>query len=161
EKCTAPGAEVLRQLFGDEPTLIILDEISVCLRKAEQAHPGSAKQFTAFIHALFKAVESSPRAAVVLTLALGKEGTSSDAYAEENRLAFDAFREAESVTARKSTQLDPTSDDETAQVLRTRLFRSVDDAAAAKAYDAYRQIWESSREMLPVDGISREEFLAS
>ena len=55
-----PGAETLRELFGGEPTLIMIDEVSVYLRKVERAIPGASDQFTAFLQALFKAVESSP-----------------------------------------------------------------------------------------------------
>jgi predicted AAA+ superfamily ATPase len=40
--------------------------------------------------------------------------------------------EAESVSARKATLLNPTEDDETVQVLRRRLFERIDDAKAAQ-----------------------------
>ena len=47
-KRVAPGAETLRELFGGEPTLILLDELSVYLRKA--AALGQAReQLTAFL----------------------------------------------------------------------------------------------------------------
>ena len=36
ESRTAPGAETLRELFGGEPTLILLDELSVYLRKVRE-----------------------------------------------------------------------------------------------------------------------------
>lgn len=159
ETHTAPGAETLKRLFGGEPSLIMLDELSVYLRKAEQTKGDAVKQFTAFIHSLIKAVDSSPNVALVLTLAVGKDSIASDAYWQENERALKVFQEAESVIARKSTQLDPTREDETAQVLRTRLFESVDQQAASEAYEAYRQIWESNRDTLPVDFPSREEFL--
>jgi hypothetical protein len=159
EKHTAPGAETLAKLFGGEPTLIMLDEISVYLRKAVGAHGNAAKQFTAFIGALIKAVETSPNAALVLTLAVGKDGKGSDAYQEENELALKIFEEAAAVNARKSTQLDPTHDDETAQVLRVRLFESVDQAAASATYDAFKQVWEKNPATLPLTFPSRDEFL--
>ncbi len=159
EKHIAPGAETLAKLFNGEPTLIMLDEISVYLRKAVGAHGNAAKQFTAFIGALIKAVETSPNAALVLTLAVGKDGKGGDAYQEENELALKIFEEAAAVNARKSTQLDPTHDDETAQVLRVRLFESVEPAGAAAAYDAYKQVWEKNPATLPVTFPSREEFL--
>ncbi len=159
ENHTAPGAETLRNLFGGQPTLIMLDEISAYLRKAEQAKGNAVKQFTAFIHALIKAVDSSPNVALVLTLAIGKGAAGSDAYWEENQRALKTFQEAESVISRKSTQLDPTREDETAQVLRTRLFESVDEAAASATYDAYKQVWENNRATLPTDFPSRDEFL--
>ena len=161
EKHVAPGSETLRRLFGGQPALIMLDEVSVYLRKAEQAKGGAVKQFTAFLQALTTAVDSSPDVAFVLTLALGKDETASDAYQEENQLAAKVFAEAESVIARKSTQLNPTREDETAQVLRSRLFDFVDPAAASSAYDAYRQVWESNRDSLPIDFPSRDEFVQS
>ena len=40
EQMVAPGAETIAELFGNEPTLILLDELSVYLRKAMKAAPG-------------------------------------------------------------------------------------------------------------------------
>ena len=34
---SAPGAETIAELFGGEPTLILLDELSVYLRKVHKA----------------------------------------------------------------------------------------------------------------------------
>ena len=39
ERHIAPGAPTIRELFGGQPTLILLDEISVYLRKVERAFP--------------------------------------------------------------------------------------------------------------------------
>ena len=41
-KHVAPGAETIRELFGGEPALIMIDEVSVYLRKVERANPGGA-----------------------------------------------------------------------------------------------------------------------
>ena len=61
----APGAETLRELFGGDPTLILLDELSVYLRKIGNA--GNARlQLTAFLTSLFKAVEGVPNAVLDL-----------------------------------------------------------------------------------------------
>ena len=71
ESRIAPGAETLRELFGGEPTVILLDELSVYLRKVrriDDAHD----QLTAFLTSLFKAVEGAPNAALVYTLAIGR-----------------------------------------------------------------------------------------
>ena len=64
QRHVAPGAETIRELFGGEPTLIMIDEVSVYLRKVERAYPGASGQFTAFLHALFKAVETAPNVAL-------------------------------------------------------------------------------------------------
>ena len=85
---TAPGAETIRELFGGRPTLVMIDEVSVYLRKVESARPGQGDQFSAFLQALIKAVESSPGVVLVFTLAVGKEGEASDAYRDEHGRAL-------------------------------------------------------------------------
>ena len=151
----APGAETLRELFGGAPTLILLDELSVYLRKV-QRQGGAGDQLTAFLTSLFKAVEGAPRAALVYTLAIGKNGRAADAYGEENQFIGDRMAEAESVSARKATLLDPTAEDETVQVLRRRLFEQVDAAQAAAAVDAYRDKWAHYGSVLPADAARPE-----
>ncbi len=161
ERHIAPGAEVLREMFGNRPTLILLDEISVYLRKVERAFPDAGRQFTAFVHALFKAVASTPQVALVYTLAIGKEDKAQDAYREENERAAAALAEAESVAARGSTTLNPTAEDETADVLRARLFQKVDRQAARDVVEAYARVWTGNREALPADAVTpelREQF---
>ena len=125
ESRTAPGSETLQELFGGEPTLILLDELSVYLRKV-QSMPAARDQLTAFLTALFKAVESTPNAVLVYTLAVGRDGKAQDAYTQENQFLAEKMAEAESVSARKATLLNPTEDDETVLVLRRRLFESID-----------------------------------
>jgi len=147
ESHTAPGAETLRELFGGEPTLILIDELSVYLRKVSNLE-NARDQLTAFLTSLFKAVESAPNAALVYTLAIGKDGRATDAYNEENQFIADSMAEAESVSARKATLLNPTEDDETVQVLRRRLFESVDETCIASVVDAYRAVWADNRDSL-------------
>ena len=159
----APGADTLRELFGGEPTLILLDELSVYLRKVQQS--GAARdQLTAFLTSLFKAVEGTQHAALVYTLAIGKEGRAVDAYSAENQFIADRMAEAESVSARKATLLNPTEEDETAQVLRRRLFEFIDDAAARDAVAAYQAVWSAKREAIADDAArpeTAEAFRAS
>ena len=163
ERRVAPGAETLRELFGGEPALILLDELSVYLRKVrrfDDAHD----QLTAFLTSLFKAVEGAPNAALVYTLAIGKDGRAADAYSEENRFIADRMAEAESVSARKATLLNPTEEDETVQVLRRRLFEEIDRAKARTVVDAYRSLWTAHGESLSAEAArpeTAEAFLAS
>ena len=159
EHRVAPGAETLRELFGGEPALILLDELSVYLRKA--AALGQARdQLTAFLTSLFKAVEGAPDAVLVYTLAIGKDGQATDAYRDENRFIADGMAEAESVSARKATLLNPTEEDETVRVLRRRLFESIDEAAAQSAADAYRAQWNAHAAALP-QAAARPEAVAA
>ena len=153
ERGGAPGAETIRELFGGEPTLILMDELSVYLRKLKvKERDAAGGQLTAFLTALFKAVESTPNAAVVYTLAIGKGGKATDAYSDENQFIADKMEEAESVSARKAALLDPTEEDETVRILRRRLFTHIDDARATAVIEAYRQLWEAHKEQLPPAG---------
>ena len=163
EHRVAPGAETLRELFGGEPTLILLDELSVYLRKV-RSFDGAHDQLTAFLTSLFKAVEGAPNAALVHTLAIGKDGRAADAYTAENQFIADRLAEAESVSARKATLLNPTEEDETAQVLRRRLFEDIDDSRAASVIAAYRELWSAGGEALSGDAArpeTTEAFRAS
>ncbi len=155
ESRIAPGAETLRELFGGDPTLILLDELSVYLRKVRNLED-ARDQLTAFLTSLFKAVESAPNAAMVYTLAIGKDGRATDAYNEENQFIADNMAEAESVSARKATLLNPTEEDETVQVLRRRLFESIDETKIPAVADAYRALWGTNRESLADDAARSE-----
>ena len=156
ERHIAPGTEVLRELFCNQSTLLMLDEISVYLRKVERAFPDAGRQFAAFVHALFKAVASTPRVALVYTLAIGKDDKAQDAYKEENERAAAALAEAESVAVRSSTALNPTAEDETADVLRVRLFDKVDRSAVAEVMEAYSRLWAANKDSLPAEAASPE-----
>ena len=155
EKRIAPGAETLRELFGGEPVLILLDELSVYLRKVRPIDD-ARYQLTAFLTSLFKAVEGAPNAALVYTLAIGKDGRATDAYNEENQFIADNMAEAESVSARKATLLNPTEEDETVQVLRRRLFESIDETRVSTIIDAYRDLWVANGESLVGDAARSE-----
>lgn len=150
EKMVAPGAQTIGELFGDGPVLILLDELSVYLRKVYQ-YPQARAQLTAFLTALFKAVETAPQATLVYTLAVGRDGIAADAYSSENQFIFDAMAEIESVSARKATLLNPTEEDETVMVLVRRLFERVDSVRAAEVVDAYRHLWTQHAGALPKD----------
>ncbi|MGO9450591.1 MAG: DUF499 domain-containing protein [Candidatus Binataceae bacterium] len=155
EQAIAPSAETIQELFGGEPTLILLDELSVYLRKVQKL-PQAREQLAAFLTSLFKAVESSPKAAVVYTLSIGKDDRSSDAYSEESQFIADRMSEIESVSARKATLLNPTEDDETVQVLRRRLFDRIDDHAASEVISSYGESWNSNRDALVADAARPE-----
>lgn len=154
-RCVAPGADTLRELFGGRPALVLLDELSVYLRKVQDAEEGR-DQLTAFLTSLFKAVESTPNVALVYTLAVGKGGRGTDAYADENSFIADRMQEAEKVSARKATLLNPTEQDETVHVLRRRLFEHIDDRRAAEVASAYAAKWKTNAESLAPDAVRPE-----
>ncbi|MDG4856561.1 hypothetical protein, partial [Mesorhizobium sp. WSM4982] len=81
------------------------------------------------------------------TLAVRADGKGLDAFAEENEFLASAMSELESVSGRKATNLNPTRDDETAKVIRRRLFVSIDDSKAAEVIHAYRELWTTHRDI--------------
>jgi hypothetical protein len=127
EEGIAPGAETIAELFGGQPALILLDELAIYLSKVWN-RPGAR--------------------AVVYTLAIGKDGKTGDAYSAQNQFVAEKMAEAESVSARKATLLNPTEDDETVHVLRRRLFSRIDDTAAAAVIAHYRDLWGHNKSVL-------------
>jgi hypothetical protein len=151
-----PDAETLRALIGDQPTLVMLDEIALYLPKAERAHPGGSGQVRAFLRALFQAVESSPRAALVVTLAVDKDLRVAETHREEHERAVATIAEAESVAARNAQHLTPAEEDETADVIRRRLFEQVDAAKAEAVVNAYWDVWDANAHAMPRAALTAE-----
>lgn len=146
----APGADTLRELLGQQPALILIDEVAPYLRKVSGRNAQRAgEQLLAFMTSLMKAVESSPNAALVFTLAVGRDGKASDAYSRETQDIAAFFAEAESVSARKATVIDPTEDDETVKVVCRRLFARIDRQKAATIVAVYKATWDANRDSLP------------
>ncbi|MBE9018013.1 ATP-binding protein [Chroococcidiopsidales cyanobacterium LEGE 13417] len=150
----APGAATIQELFGDRPVLILLDELSIYLRKIKGRK--EQDQLTPFLTALFKAVSSSAKACVVFTLAVGKEGKATDAYSQENEFIAEKLDEATKVAGRVATLLNPTTEQETVQVLRRRLFAYIDNNAAEEVIRNYEQLWISHRSDLPTERVNAD-----
>jgi predicted AAA+ superfamily ATPase len=146
EQRIAPGADTIKELFGSDPVLVVLDELGEYLRRVQNM--GGRDQLTAFLKSLMTAIESTPQAAIVYTLAVRSDGKGVDAFAEENEFLANAMSELESVSGRKATNLNPTRDDETSKVIRRRLFASIDDSRAISVINAYRELWASHRDIL-------------
>lgn len=146
----APGADTLRELLGKTPALILIDELAPYLRKVSGRDAQRAgEQLLGFMTSLMKAVESSPNAALVFTLAVGRDGKATDAYSRETQDIATFFAEAESVSARKATVIDPTEDDETVKVVCRRLFTRIDHAGAEQVVMTYKALWDANRDHLP------------
>lgn len=140
----APGADTLAEIFGDRPVLVVLDELGEYLRKCPDAY--GRDQLAAFMKALFSAAESRKHAAVVFTLAMRSDGSATDAFARENEEIARIVGELESVSGRKATILNPTSDDETAAVLKRRLFERV--SVPDDVISAYLDLWSQKRDQI-------------
>ena len=140
EQRTAPGTQTWEKLIGDEPALLMIDEIAYYLRVARGAQFQSGKtsvaeQTVAVLMSLLKFASESKRTVLVYTLA-----DSSDAFGKESDDLRQVLSEARSVSARQEHVLTPTAEDEVSAIVTHRLFASVDRKAAletAKAWSAY------------------------
>lgn len=140
EQRTAPGTQVWEKLIGDEPALLMIDEIAYYLRVARGAQfqagkTSVAEQTVAFLMSLIKFASESKRTVLVYTLA-----DSSDAFGNESDELRQELAEARSVSARQEHVLTPTAEDEVSAIVTHRMFASVDRKAAletAKTWSAY------------------------
>ncbi|MGQ9851428.1 MAG: ATP-binding protein [Aggregatilineaceae bacterium] len=142
---TAPGTGFLDELIGDQPTLIMLDEVARHLRAAKTVPTATgrsdlAEQTVAFLMSLFEFAASKQQAVVVLTLA-----DSSDAFGKEtDELQQEIARElaeAKRLSARQERVITPTAETEIAAIVTHRLFRHIDRAAAANTARAYMEYY--------------------
>jgi hypothetical protein len=135
EAGSAPGSAALKLLIGDQPTLILIDEIARYLRVARAVRIGDttlAGQMNAYLMALMETVDSLPRAVLVLTTS-GQTG----AFGEETAEVLGALAEAGSLMARKEVVLRPSEEADLPRILARRLFAEVRTGAAAAVAEAY------------------------
>lgn len=138
EERLAPSTQTLDRVFGDEPTIVLIDELARYLTVAAGQSVGQrtlADQTTAFLAALLELAASRERLVVVYTLA-----SSSDAFADDTA-AVRAVTESRRVSARTEHVISPTGEDEIAQILGRRLFQSVDRQATEEIAAAYHDLY--------------------
>ena len=134
----APGPQFLDRLIGTKPTLLLIDEPALYMRKMG----GSAGQLPAFLKTLCDWVATpSNRTVLVLTLAWDPEQQGSaaqDAFGRETlEIAQGVFGEMGSVIGRDVKVVTPAERQDIAPILRQRLFQRVDLESAPTVADAY------------------------
>jgi hypothetical protein len=149
---TAPGKTTWESIVGDEPTIFIIDEIAHHLRQlTSSGNPEirrQAKAIPPFLKSLFELAAGNPKVVVIITLA-----TRADAYGHETeelaqlldeaQAEFqEALKDAQSVVSRTGTVIKPAEDAEIVQILKRRLFVSIDSMAASEAASRYRTYYE-------------------
>lgn len=154
---TAPGTATIKAAFGGRPTIVIIDEIAKYIRQVTSSGSDDvrrmAKALPVFLGNLFE-VASDPtnQVSVIITLAaatnaFGEETTEmSELLGDASSAASDAVAETADVLTRAvqpAAVIKPAADNEIGEILKTRLFKSVDPAAARAAGDAYRDFYET------------------
>ena len=144
EARTAPGTEAIRRMLDGGPSLIVIDEIAqhlrVCAKSGRQDVKDQADQVAPFLKNLSEEVMARDDVVVVITLA-----TSQDAYEDETedvkRDIEAALKDVGSVLARKGSDVQPAAEAEIAEILKRRLFDSIDREAAASAAKRYAEFY--------------------
>ncbi len=145
-KKIAPGTGLFERLVGDQPTLIMIDEIARHLRAA-MAVPAITGQSTladqtiAFLMSLLEFAASKERCMVVLTLA-----SESDAFAAETSVLRQKLAEALQISARQERVLTPTAEGEIYAIVTHRLFGSINRAGAEEVLRAYGSYYRAMLE---------------
>jgi predicted AAA+ superfamily ATPase len=136
---SAPGTALLKKVLGNTPTIVLLDEIAEYLVKTSEVRSHGetlAKHTVAFLQELFDVASELGNLTIVLALA-----TRSDAYGDQTEAVLSTIRESQNVTVRNSKSLTPTDEGEISEVLKRRLFESVDPEAAQEAAEWYLQLY--------------------
>jgi hypothetical protein len=142
EALTAPGAAALKQVFGDQPTLILIDEIARYVSTARgRAVAGStlAKQTTSFLMALMEAVDTLPNAVLVITTT-----GLTDTFGDDTAEVLEAIKDARSLLARKELVLRPSEEADLPKILARRLFESIDPSLAGGVAQRYAAAADSA-----------------
>jgi len=141
EQRVAPGTQVWEKLIGDQPALLMIDEIAYYLRVARGAKYQAgeshlAEQTVAFLMSLIKFASESQRTVFVYTLA-----DSADAFGKESDDLRAELAEARSVSARQEYVLTPSAENEISAIVTHRLFARVDRRAAEDAAKQYADFY--------------------
>lgn len=161
---TAPGTGTIKAAFGGKPTIVIVDEIAKYLRAVSSSGSEDvrrmARAIPVFLGNLFE-VASDPtnRVSVIITLAattnaFGAETTEISELTGDEKEKADAANTASVKAAEEtgdvltravqpSAVIKPADDNEIGEILKKRIFASVDDAAAKAAGEAYRDLYEA------------------
>lgn len=139
----SPGTPVMEVLIKDKPTVIILDEIARYLSMArgkKVQDSNLAKQVVSFLFSLMDLASATNNLVLVYSLA-----SSSDTFADETN----ELKELLSASARQERILTPSTDVEIYNIVKQRLFDSVDVEAGKMIAEAYLQTYRTSSLNLP------------
>ena len=158
---TAPGTGTIKASFGGKPTIVIVDEIAKYIRTVTSSGSEDVRRMSraipVFLGNLFEvAADPSNQVSVIITLAsttnaFGAETTEITELLDEDKAAADAaaaaaVAETGDVLTRSvqpSGVIKPADDSEIGEILKKRIFASVNEEAATAAGEAYREFYET------------------
>ncbi len=151
----APGESDIEELFEllDNPGLILIDEVAQYLEQAAAVAVEDstlADQTNSFLWSLMRATQNSDDVTVVMSVA-------ATAFEDKAQQIQELISDLDAISERTERSVTPTEDDEVAEVLKHRLFKSVEEGAAARVADAYQSFYRTHEADLP-DRVTKAEF---
>ena len=143
ESGSSPGTSVLERLVAGQGTVIVIDEIARHLRVAQSKTIGDStlsKQVVAFLFSLMDFAAAANNIVLVYSLASASD-TFSDETAELNELIRSS--------ARQERVISPSTDIEIYNIVKQRVFQSVNRDAAAAAAREYLSVYRQAKIDLP------------
>jgi len=140
----APGAQALRQLLAQAPSLILMDELVTYIVpsegvKADEVKIGASTtlkdQTITFLQQLTQAVAQTPKSLMLLTIPGSKTELYGQAAKDLQQQVFTAANHAADVVGRIQTVRAPVQGDDIYEVLRRRLLEQPVDEHARKERD--------------------------
>ncbi len=160
ESRTAPGSASWEEAIGDAPTIIIIDEIAHHIRQCATSGDADVRRMAeaipVFLKALMQVAAARTNVVVIVSLATDRDAYGSETTElemllnEQVQSAQRAAEDTKSVLARHQTIIRPAEDSEIADILKTRLFSSIDVIAAQETAGEYEDLYEQ----VAADGIN-------
>lgn len=151
----APGESDIEELFEllDDPGLVLIDEVAQYLEQAAAVaveESTLADQTNSFLWSLMRATQNSDDVTVVLSVA-------ATAFEDKAQQVQELIDDLDAISERTERSVTPTEDDEVAEVLKHRLFKSIDESAATQVADGYQSFYRDYETDLP-DRVTKAEF---
>jgi len=155
---TAPGTGAIRKMLDGGPAIIVIDELAqhvhTCAKSPREDIRNQAEQIAPFLKNLSEEVDGRDDVVVVITLA-----SSTDAYAAATEQVEALFKDQGAVLARKGRDIQPALETEIAEILKRRLFESIDVNAAAEAVASYTAYYAEAGDAVGVTAKEASETL--
>ena len=137
ESLASAGTQAYRQMLGQEPVLILVDELANYVSKAIANQKDKAGNINSLLFDLIEAVVACPKAILIIT----SPDRNTDAFQDGVGMVTEIIDEAQRIVGRNIADITPTAPDDLAPILRRRLFQGCDEEAKQGVVDAYRELF--------------------